>query len=414
MSTPSSALLKVAWINDFPIEWLLDIPEPLRKLPRLHARSWQQVLLQEFQNAGAIDLHIFVFRRRVAENAVFRQNGVTFHVMKLPPLLRDLSHYWYDTRVLARELGKLSPDVVHAWGNERGAALVARRLGYPYLITVQGLFTWYRELIPLNSFEKLAGWMEKQTLPGAPLVTTESTFAVSYLQANFPGIRVFQAEHAPKWAFHQVNRAPQTAPFRFLFIGFMGYRKGFDLLVRALEAIRNEIDFELVVVSNMVEPAFKEQLRELQSLPVWNRIHIRQSLGTAEIAEELSRATMVLFPTRADTSPNAVKEAVVAGIPVIASSIGGIVDYVISGKNGFTFPSDNIEAFITALRKACQHHLFRTGFVDPETLSQARRYLSPTNMASRFLEAYEIVCRRRTYPISPFSRALLSEPSVAT
>ena len=39
--------LKVAWISYFPIEWLPDLPEPLRGLPRMHPASWQRVLLQE-------------------------------------------------------------------------------------------------------------------------------------------------------------------------------------------------------------------------------------------------------------------------------------------------------------------------------------------------------------------------------
>src|SRR4051812_42463870 len=128
-----AAPLKVAWITDFPIEWLSDIPETLTHLPRLHARSWQQVLLQEFENNPAIDLHILLLRRNLKQDVIFKRNGVTFHVFKVLPLVRDQSLYWVDTIRLKPALTRIQPDVVHAWGTERAAHLVAKRLDYPYL-----------------------------------------------------------------------------------------------------------------------------------------------------------------------------------------------------------------------------------------------------------------------------------------
>jgi glycosyltransferase involved in cell wall biosynthesis len=97
---------------------------------------------------------------------------------------------------------------------------------------------------------------------------------------------------------------------------------------------------------------------------------------------------MLLFPTRADTSPNAVKEAVVAGVPVVASRIGGIPDYVVPGKNGILFEPDSVEACVQGLREAMEHPLFRSGLVDQQTLRAMREYLSPKAMAEKFLAAY--------------------------
>ena len=98
---------------------------------------------------------------------------------------------------------------------------------------------------------------------------------------------------------------------------------------------------------------------------------------------------MLLMPTRADTSPNAVKESVVAGVPVVAASVGGIPDYVVPQKNGLLFPAGDLEAFVVAIRTACAHPLFGRGQVDPTTLVTEREYLSPELMARKFLAAYE-------------------------
>jgi glycosyltransferase involved in cell wall biosynthesis len=84
-----------------------------------------------------------------------------------------------------------------------------------------------------------------------------------------------------------------------------------------------------------------------------------------------------------------VKEAVVAGLPVVAASVGGIPDYVVPEQNGLLFPPGDLAAFVQAIRSACAHPRFGKGEVDPATLDQEREYLSPELMARKFLAAYE-------------------------
>ena len=50
--------------------------------------------------------------------------------------------------LIGRILKRVRPDVVHAWGTENGAALVAGRLGYPSVVTMQGLLTWLADQWP--------------------------------------------------------------------------------------------------------------------------------------------------------------------------------------------------------------------------------------------------------------------------
>ena len=381
--------LKVAWISEFPVEWLPDLPEPLQRLPRPHSMSWQRVLLEQFEKDPSLDLHIFAVRRNLGADYHFQRNGVSFHVVNVS-IARAYTYYWPDTWALRPQLNEVRPDVVHAWGSERGAALVAQRLGLPHVLTVQGLMTWYAQLMKFNFHEKLAAHLERKCLPRASLVTTESTFAVNFLKQKFPRVRVQQVEHAPSWRFHRVQRQPQTRPIRFVFIGYVSERKGVDLLFAALERLCDELAFELVLVGK-VDPRFAHSFERAKQSRLWQRVIYRESLTADEVAQELARATILLFPTRADTSPNAVKEAVVAAVPVVASSVGGITDYVFPASNGFLFPSEDLERFVQSIRQAVAHPLFGRGQVKLEALGHLREYLSPVVMAKRFREAYEIV-----------------------
>ena len=379
--------LTVAWISDFPVEWLPDVPAPLRALPRRHPATWLMTLLSEFEKNASLRLHIILLRKNIARDFSFEQKAVTFHILKTFPFMRLGSLFWWDTFLIRRKCRRIQPDLVHAWGSETGATLVADRLGHPYVATVQGLLRWYKEIVPLAPYERFTESLERRSLLRAPVVTAESTFTVQYLRAHYPHSQVCHVEHAPDWAFYHVQRTPRTKPFHFISNGTLGYRKGTDFLFRALDSLTTEFPFKLTVICGP-NPDYLRTLRSTVSDELWRRVEFKHHLIPAEIAKELETPAMMLMPTRADTGPMAVKEAAVAGVPVVASRVGGIPDYVTHGRNGFLFPAGDLDGFVRAIKDACAHPLFSQGRVEPETLAKTRAYLSPKSMAENFLKAY--------------------------
>lgn len=390
---PRQTPMKVAWISDYPVEWMADVPEPLRMLPRQHPATWMPVLCEEFRRWADLELHVVVLRKGLAGDFSFERGGVRFHVIKSVGGLRAPSFFWHDTFLLRRVLRGIRPDLVHAWGTERGAGLVAQRLGYPSVVTIQGLLTWYKELIPLHAYDRFTVMIENHCLRRARVVTTESVFAVKFLRERYPQLDVRQAEHAPNRLFHEVRRRPVLSPVRLLSVGTFGHRKGSDVLLRALDRLVPEIDFELVVVGSP-DPQWMAPLKAELSPRLWERIRFKSGLPPAAVAAELAETTLAVLPTRADTSPNAVKEAVVAGVPVVATRIGGIVDYVVPGANGVLCDAGDVAGLADALRTACRHPLFARGEVEAGVLARMRAYLSPEQMGRNFFAAYQAACGR--------------------
>jgi glycosyltransferase involved in cell wall biosynthesis len=351
------------------------------------------VLLEEFEKNPTLRLHVIVLRKKIDRSFSFQRNGVMFHVLKYRAGMRGPTLFWTDTLLIRRALLQIQPDVVHAWGSERGAALVASRLTCSSLVTIQGLLSWYGEVLPTTTAEKFAIWTEKMSVSRAKEVTTESNFAVGYLGKKYPLLAVHQVEHAPNWLFHRVERRPITAPIRFFINGTLGYRKGTDLLLAALNELVSELNFEAIVIGSPND-SFLTPWRAKLLPELWRRVTFKSNLPPSEIANELSRATLLLLPTRADTSPNAVKEAVVAGVPVVASHVGGIPDYVFPGENGVLFTPGDKSEFVDAIRAATRHPLFSRGLVSQESLERNRQYLSPARMAEGFFSLYNRVRKR--------------------
>lgn len=393
-ANPTESRLKVAWISYFPVEWLDDVPAEVKRVRRQHPATWQQALLSEFEGHPEIQLHVLVVRSTLERDFSFERNGVVFHLIKTRPGWRASSLFWVDTLRIRKLLKRIQPHVVHAWGTEHGAALVALRLGYPHIVSIQGLLNWYKTLVPLNRYEKLAAWLERYTLSRVQLVTAESSDTVARVQKAYPNTRTLHIEHPPLKHFSTVERQPDLAPIRLLTVGAMGYRKGSDLYLSALGKLVEEFEFGCIALGRP-DPAYLAQLRGNLPDKLWSRFEFKHAKTNAAVVSEYRNATIMVMPTRADTGPVAVKEAVAAGVPVVASAVGGVPDYIVPGKNGLICTPDDCDDLTSKIREACNHPLFGKGEVDPATLVEKREHLDSGRAATQFIEAYHQACSER-------------------
>jgi hypothetical protein len=95
--------------------------------------------------------------------------------------------------------------LIHAWGREKGAGLIASRLPWPYVMTIQGLFAWYKQRTKMPPYDRFVEIVERISLKRARVVTTESNFAVRFLAENHPRSVKYQRARKP-------NSISLTAP----------------------------------------------------------------------------------------------------------------------------------------------------------------------------------------------------------
>ena len=83
------------------------------------------------------------------------------------------------------------------------------------------------------------------------------------------------------------------------------------------------------------------------------RLGVEQSLlflgRRNDIPQVLACCDIAVLPSRAEGLPNAVLEYLAAGLPVVASSVGGNVEILRDGATGLLVPPENSDALATAL-----------------------------------------------------------------
>jgi glycosyltransferase involved in cell wall biosynthesis len=73
-------------------------------------------------------------------------------------------------------------------------------------------------------------------------------------------------------------------------------------------------------------------------------------LSPGDVRAMLARSDLFLFPSHYEGLPNAVLEAMAAGVPVVATRVGSLPDVVEDGQAGFLLPVGDVEGLARAVR----------------------------------------------------------------
>jgi glycosyltransferase involved in cell wall biosynthesis len=115
-------------------------------------------------------------------------------------------------------------------------------------------------------------------------------------------------------------------------------RKGLDIILEALPQLQTP---NIYLIPLGIAAAGSEVAREVQAYPHSPFEHVADP---HKLNELLNVADLLWHPSRADTSSLMSLEAMAAGLPVIATAVGGVQEIVRHEKTGYLIPADDPEA----------------------------------------------------------------------
>ena len=146
-------------------------------------------------------------------------------------------------------------------------------------------------------------------------------------------------------------RAELNIPSDALLIGVVGdvlRRKGLVYLVRALPRIAAAVpNVHLMSVGYHDRDYLKQVNHEADRLHVADRITFAGYRD--DVVRVMSSMDLMALPTLEDSLPLSILEGMASGLPVVATSVGGLPECLVDGETGWLVPPARVEALADAV-----------------------------------------------------------------
>lgn len=289
---------------------------------------------------------------------------------------------------LIHEIRNFDPDVVNTHnltGFSPSAFIAARRASIPLAHTLHDQYllcprtTMYREgnckrqchaCKPYAIIRKCCASVDLAIGVSEFILTRHREFGVF---RNVPSLTIHNA--AP--AVNGRGNKRREGPLRFGYLGQIRETKGLHLLVGAF--VTSDVGDAELAIAGRGDQSYENALRKETE----GSKRIRW-MGYVDSATFLKSIDILVVPSLwHDTAPLVLLEAFAAGVPVVASSRGGIPEFVTEGT-GWLFDPDRPGQLGDILRHCCENRL------EVADKSLCAREFAASKGLSRFLDEYEM------------------------
>ena len=414
--------------------WLCNIVLPdfsgefgIKKNP---AGGWMTGMLHELEKMEEVDISLCfpIFDPQRKKDGAC--NGHMYYTF----LCRDVETYDAEmVGVFERILEKASPDIIHIWGTEypHTTAMVTacrnRGMLDKTVINIQGLISVYakhyladipEKYLKLEveghksikeaqaSFEQ-RGKYEIESLKMARHVIGRTDWDEACVKAINPQIRYHVCdeilresfyENAGRWKYENCQQ-------HSIFVSQASYPiKGFHYLLQALPIIRSQYpDIHVYVAGTDIlktekKDSYSIYIEDLiEKLKLKENISFLGKLEEGEMVEEYYKANVFVLASTIENSPNSLNEAMIMGIPSIASYVGGICNRMTSGMEGILYPYNEPDLLAYYICKFFENKDNLCGEISSRAVEKILKVTDPKENAKKNLNIYKILLSHKLH-----------------
>jgi glycosyltransferase involved in cell wall biosynthesis len=287
------------------------------------------------------------------------------------PAPRDL-----DPLLLARLVKALRADVVHTHlvhADVYGA--VAAKLRHTKLVSTKHNDDPFR-VGPFRHVERGLGRLADRVITITDALRTFNVDRVGVPAEKITTIHYGLDDLPDAWGENPADEVPADRRI-LLAVSRLTEQKGLDVAVRSLQLLPD--DTVLVALGEGPERARLEALG--RELGVESRVYLPGRVP--DVAAWLRRATLLVHPARWEGFGLGVLEAMLAGLPVVASHVSSLPELVVDGETGVLVQPDDPSALALGVARALEQPAL--GGAGRE---RAKREFSVARMADRTVELY--------------------------
>jgi glycosyltransferase involved in cell wall biosynthesis len=312
-------------------------------------------LLQGLQRFPDLQLSVITLTARGSPKRVVQHGRVAVHYLPRVTWPSRLS-YLGNIRQLRTEIRSLKPDLVHAHIAGEYAEAAADS-GIPWLLTLHGIRFLEASLQP-GLVHRYREWFikreESHAVERAKVVISISPFIQSTFKAQLRG-KIYNIENPIDEAFFKLPQQ-QGELGRILFAGRLIRRKNVQLLLQAFAELQRRFPQATLRLAGSGQHSRAYAENYVQSLKKYvaaarleQAVTFLGELDEQRILEEYTKCCMVVLPSKLETAPMVILQAMAAGKPVVSSNAGGSPFLVEHGRTGLIVPIDDGAALAQAM-----------------------------------------------------------------
>jgi len=359
-----------------------DLPKPI-------FGTAPEALLQGLEMLdGEIEVHVLSCTRKPLAAPEKIASNIFYHSLLVPKIGWLRSLYQGCIRATRKKLKEIQPDIVHGQGTERDCSISAVYSGFPNVLTIHGNMRQVAKALGARpfSFFWLTARLESRAIRRTDGIICLTRYTREQVQ-SLAG-KTWLVPNAVDKACFEVERHVEKEPTLLCVADIISY-KNQNQLIRSLDPLVSKHKFHLVFLGRVNQAApyglYGAEFLSLVKARPWCR-HEGMA-DRQQLRQWLGRAGGLVLPTLEDNCPMVVLEAMAAGVPVVASRVGGIPDLVENGKTGLLFDPRNGDDMSAAIAKLlAEPELGRT--LAAEAKRQAQERFHPLVVARRHLEIY--------------------------
>ncbi|MDP4119781.1 MAG: glycosyltransferase [Bacillota bacterium] len=337
-----------------------------------YSGGWLQAMQNELEKSDDISLYIAIEGKVI--NPIWYKGKKSIYVI-IPscegsPYNSGCEADWQGV------LEKIKPDIIHIHGTELPHSLCLFNCAdgkYKTIISIQGLISEvyknYLNGIPekdlvlnttvadllrrstvsnhLNMYGTLAGY-EILLLQKAKNITGRTEWDKNTALSINPNLNYFYCNESLRDIFYQIQWDINSCKRNTLFFSQSVYPlKGLHILLDALIYVKEEIPDIKVFVGgdDIVNTSFKRKTfygkylkNKIKRLGLTENVIFTGILNEQQYAEYLQSANAFVMASSIENSSNSLCEAMLIGLPCIASATGGTPDLISDGVDGLLYP----------------------------------------------------------------------------
>lgn len=372
-----------------------------------------EALLQGFEMLSGVEVHVLSCTQQPMLSPRKLAPNIWFYQLHVPKWGWLRTGYQGCVRAVRKKLKGIQPDLVHAQGTERDCALSAVLSPYPRLLTIHGNLRLIKKQVGFRPFSAmwLQSYLEGLVVPHFNGVICITNYTREAIEGEVPKTWVvpnavdpsFLALGEKRMRMHEVKSSEINdsgfksrvsgleSPPVILCVANIDPRKNQIDFIRALDSLARSMRFVIRFFGSCPDDEYGREFQRLVSERPW--CHYGGMIGREQLRHEFENATMLALPTHEDNCPMVVLEAMVAGVPVMASRVGGVPDLIDGSTTGIFCDPSEPRSFVDGVMRVLNDRDIAIK-IARNAHEEALRRFHPKVIAKRHLEIYREVLGR--------------------